>query len=111
VDDQSFVYENMYPVARVLYQNLPSFEMAGYALFAVIFLLSALVYKLGFAKKLPIGKNIVIGLFLAAGGLGLTFLAFFLPVVEGLVIAVMILVLYKIRLWREKRENADAASQ
>lgn len=104
--EQAFVYENMYPVARVLYQNLPSFEMAGYALFAAIFLLSALVYKLGFARKLSFGKNAAITLFLAAGGLGLTFLAFFLPVVEGLLIAALILVLYKIRLWREKRENA-----
>lgn len=106
MDDQAFVYDNMYPVARILYQNLPSFELAGYALLAVIFLLSAFVYKLGFAKKLPLGKNLVIGLFLAAGSLGLTFLAFFLPVVEGLVIAALILILYKIRLWREKRENA-----
>ena len=106
MDEQAFVYDNMYPVARVLYQNLPSFEIAGYALFAVIFLLSAFVYKLGFAKKLSVGKNAVIALFLAAGGLGLTFLAFFLPVVEGLVIAALILILYKIRLWREKRENA-----
>lgn len=106
MDDQAFVYDNMYPVARVLYQNLPSYEVAGYALFAFIFLLSVFVYKLGFAKKLPVGKNIVIGIFLAAGGLGLTFLAFFLPVVEGLVIAALILILYKIRLWREKRENA-----
>lgn len=106
MDDQAFVYDSMYPVARVLYQNLPSFEIAGYALFAVIFLLSAFVYKLGFAKKLSVGKNAAIALFLAAGGLGLTFLAFFLPVVEGLVIAALILILYKIRLWREKRENA-----
>ena len=105
MDERSFVYDSMYPVARVLYQNLP-IEGAGYALFAIILLLSAFVYKLGFAKKLPLGKNIVIGLFLAAGGLGLTFLAFFLPVVEGLVIAALILILYKIRLWREKRENA-----
>ncbi|MCM3610697.1 YlaH-like family protein [Planococcus sp. MERTA32b] len=105
MDERSFVYDSMYPVARVLYQNLP-IEAAGYALFAIILLLSAFVYKLGFAKKLPLGKNIVIGLFLAAGGLGLTFLAFFLPVVEGLVIAALILILYKIRLWREKRENA-----
>lgn len=106
MDEQAFVYENMYPVARVLYQNLPNYDMAGYALFAVIFILSAIVYKLGFAKKLSLGKNAAITLFLAVGGLGLTFLAFFLPVVEGLVIAALILVLYKIRLWREKRENA-----
>lgn len=105
-DEKAFVYDSMYPVARVLYENLPNYTLAGYALFAVIFLLSAFVYKLGFAKKLSIGKNAVIALFLMAGGLGLTFLAFFLPVVEGLVIAALILILYKIRLWREKRENA-----
>lgn len=105
-DEQAFVYDSMYPVARVLYENLPNYTLAGYALFAVIFLLSAFVYKLGFAKKLSIGKNAVITLFLLAGGLGLTFLAFFLPVVEGLVIAALILILYKVRLWREKRENA-----
>lgn len=106
MDEQAFVYDRMYPVARVLYENLPNFTVAGYALFAVIFLLSAFVYKLGFAKKLSIGKNVLIGIFLLIGGLGLTFLAFFLPVVEGLVIAALILILYKIRLWREKRENA-----
>ncbi|GKW44998.1 YlaH-like family protein [Planococcus sp. NCCP-2050] len=106
MDEQAFVYDRMYPVARVLYENMPNFTVAGYALFAVIFLLSAFVYKLGFAKKLSIGKNVVIGIFLLLGGLGLTFLAFFLPVVEGLVIAALILILYKIRLWREKRENA-----
>lgn len=105
-DEQAFVYDSMYPVARFLYETMPNYTIAGYALFAVIFLLSAFVYKLGFAKKLSIGKNAVIALFLLAGGLGLTFLAFFLPVVEGLVIAAMILILYKIRLWREKRENA-----
>ncbi|PSL27730.1 YlaH-like protein [Planomicrobium soli] len=104
--DQAFVYERMYPLARFLYETMPNFEIAGYALFAVIFLLSAFVYKLGFAKKLSIGQNAVIALFLLVGGLGLTFLALFLPVVEGLVIAALILILYKIRLWREKRENA-----
>ncbi len=105
-DEQAFVYDSMYPVARILYETLPNYTVAGYALFAVIFLLSAMVYKLGFAKKLSVGKNAVITLFLLTGGLGLTFLAFFLPVVEGLVIAALILILYKIRLWREKRENA-----
>ena len=106
MDEQAFVYDSMYPVARILYENLPSYAVAGYALFAVIFLLSAFVYKLGFARKLSLGKNVVIAVFLLIGGLGLTFLAFFLPVVEGLVIAALILILYKIRLWREKRENA-----
>ncbi|MGI2327334.1 YlaH-like family protein [Planococcus sp. YIM B11945] len=106
MDDQAFVYDRMYPLARFLYETMPNFSTAGYVLFAVIFLLSAFVYKLGFAKKLPLRQNAVIALFLLIGGLGLTFLALFLPVVEGLCIAAIILILYKIRLWREKRENA-----
>ncbi|MTD30368.1 YlaH-like family protein [Planomicrobium sp. YIM 101495] len=106
MDERAFVYDSMYPVARFLYETMPNVDIAGYALFAVIFLLSALVFKLGFARKLSLGRNIIIYLFLLTGCLVLTFLAFFLPVVEGLVIAALILILYKIRLWREKRENA-----
>lgn len=108
MEEQQFVYENMYPIARFLYEVLPSYNMAGYALYLVIFLLSALVYKLGFAKKLKMSQNIVIYLFLLIGCLMLTFLAFFLPVVEGLIIAAMILVLYKIRLHNEKKSSASA---
>ena len=108
MEEQQFVYENMYPIARFLYEVLPSYNMAGYALYLVIFLLSALVYKLGFAKKLKMSQNIVIYLFLLIGCLMLTFLAFFLPVVEGLIIAAMILILYKIRLHNEKKSSASA---
>jgi hypothetical protein len=108
LEEQQFVYENMYPIARFLYEVLPSYNMAGYALYLVIFLLSALVYKLGFAKKLKMSQNIVIYLFLLIGCLMLTFLAFFLPVVEGLIIAAMILILYKIRLHNEKKSSASA---
>ncbi|AQQ55116.1 YlaH-like family protein [Planococcus lenghuensis] len=96
----------MYPVARFLYSTLPNYDVAGVALLAIIFVLSAIVYKLGFAKKLGFWQNAIIGVFLLLGGLILTFLAVFLPVVEGLLIAMLILVLYKVRLWREKRENA-----
>jgi hypothetical protein len=109
LEEKQFVYENMYPIARLIYETLPSYTMAGYALYLVIFLLSALVYKLGFAKKLKMSQNIVIYLFLLIGCLMLTFLAFFLPVVEGLIIAAMILILYKIRLHNEKKSSASAS--
>jgi hypothetical protein len=99
----------MYPIARLLYEVLPSYNLAGYALYLVIFLLSALVYKLGFAKKLKLSQNIVIYLFLLIGCLMLTFLAFFLPVVEGLIIAAMILILYKIRLRKEQKRSPSAS--
>lgn len=106
--EQQSVYEKMYPFARLLYEVLPSYSMAGYILYLAIFLLSVLVYKLGFAKKLKWSQNAVIYLFLLIGCLMLTFLAFFLPVVEGLIIAAMILILYKIRLRNEKKRSASA---
>jgi len=92
--EQQFVYESMYPIARMLYETLPNFKVAGYALYLVIFLLSVVVYKLGFAKKLKMSQNLIIYTFLLLGCLMLTFLAFFLPVVEGLIIAAVILILY-----------------
>jgi hypothetical protein len=71
-------------------------------LYLTIFFLSILVYKLGFALKLPLLKSVVIYLFLGLGSTMLTFLAIFLPVAEGLVVAAMILIIYKIRLHQSK---------
>ena len=84
--------------------------MAGYVTFILVFLMSAIVYKLGFAKKLTLGRNIVIYAFLFIGCMILTFLALFLPMIEGLIVAALILIVYKSRLWREKREEAKQAN-
>ena len=110
-NDQAYVFNRMSGITRYLYENLPSFEIAGYATFIIVFLLSALVYKLGFAKKLSIGKNVVIYTFLLIGCLILTFLALFLPMIEGLIISALILIVYKSCLWREKRVEKRAAKQ
>ena len=85
---------------------MPNYDIAGYATFILVFLMSAIVFKLGFAKKLPLGKNIIIYAFLFFGCMILTFLALFLPMIEGLIVAALILIIYKSRLWREKREEA-----
>ncbi|WP_264737069.1 YlaH-like family protein [Cytobacillus firmus] len=77
-------------------------------LYITIVLLSILVFKLGFAKKLPIIKSAVIYTFLILGCTMLTFLGVFLPVAEGLVVAALILIIYKIRLNQEKKEQAKA---
>ncbi|MEG0385936.1 MAG: YlaH-like family protein [Solibacillus sp.] len=86
-----------------------AYDIAGYATFLIVFLMSAIVYKLGFAKKLSIGRNVVIYTFLFVGCIVLTFLALFLPMIEGLIVAALILIVYKSRLWREKREEAKSA--
>lgn len=103
------VMNRMSGITRYLYENLPNYDIAGYVTFVLVFLLSALVYKLGFAKKLSIGRNLIIYAFLFIGCMILTFLALFLPMIEGLIISALILIVYKSRLWREKREEAKQA--
>lgn len=104
--ENDYVMNRMSGITRYLYENLPNFDIAGYATFVLVFLMSAIVFKLGFAKKLPLGKNIIIYAFLFFGCIILTFLALFLPMIEGLIVAALILIIYKSRLWREKREEA-----
>ncbi|KAA6442315.1 YlaH-like family protein [Bacillus atrophaeus] len=75
-------------------------------LYGTIFVLAVIVFKLGFAMRLPILKSAVVYLFLALGCTVLTFLGVFLPVAEGLVVAALILIIYKIRLHQSKKEQS-----
>lgn len=119
LETESFVYERMSGVTRYIYENFASvsasgevnFVIPGYITFAIIFILSAIVYKLGFAKSLKLWQNIVIYIFLFVGCIMLTFFAFFLPMVEGLFVAALILIIYKSRMWREKREEEKATAK
>ncbi|OEH93950.1 hypothetical protein BFG57_10545 [Bacillus solimangrovi] len=83
-------------------------EMGMLLLYFTIFALSVIVYRLGFAKKLPILQNIVIYSVLAFGCTVLTFLGAFLPVAEGLVIATLVLGVYKIRLKQSQKTEKQA---
>ncbi|MGE7945939.1 YlaH-like family protein [Lysinibacillus sp. NPDC093688] len=110
-EETTKVYERMAGITRFLYENLPSYDIAGFVVFLLVFVLSAIVYKLGFAKKLKLSQNIVIYAFLFLGCIMLTFFALFLPMIEGLIVAALILIVYKTRMWREKREEQQAANQ
>ncbi|CAM3756460.1 YlaH-like family protein [Mesobacillus thioparans] len=76
-------------------------------LYLTIAALSILVYKLGFAQKLPVLKSVIIYAFLLLGSTVLTFLAIFLPIAEGLVVAALILIIYKLRLRQHKKAEAN----
>lgn len=78
-------------------------EVGMWLLYLTIVVLCIIVFKLGFAKKLPIAKSIIIYLFLILGCTILTFFAVFLPIAEGLVVAALILIIYKIRLHQTKK--------
>ncbi|ASA96346.1 MULTISPECIES: YlaH-like family protein [Anoxybacillus] len=74
-------------------------------LYATIVVLAIIVYRLGFARKLPMLKNVVIYTLLVLGCTILTFFAVFLPVAEGLLVAAVVLIIYK---WRLRREGEKA---
>ncbi|WP_042471561.1 YlaH-like family protein [Bacillus ndiopicus] len=108
------VYKKMSGITRFIYEYFASvdangmvnYTIPGYITLLVIFALSALVFKLGFARELPLMKNIIIYTFLFVGCIVLTLFALYLPMIEGLIVAALILIIYKTRLWREKREQA-----
>ena len=119
VINDEFVFGRMSGVARYLYDALGTinestgevdYDVAGFVLLLIIYALSAIVFKLGFAKALPLWQNMIIYMMLFLGCIMLTFFAFFLPIVEGLLVAALILIVYKSRMWREKRENRENAA-
>ncbi|MCQ6275122.1 YlaH-like family protein [Bacillus sp. V3B] len=85
-----------------LYRVDENSDLGMWLLYITILLLSILVFKLGFAQKLPLLKSVIIYLFLIFGCAFLSFLGIFLPITEGLVVAALILIIYKIRLHRYK---------
>ncbi|MFO1445756.1 YlaH-like family protein [Bacillus sp. Bva_UNVM-123] len=86
-----------------LYKVQENSTLGMWLLYITIIVLCIIVFKLGFAKKLPLIKSAVIYLFLILGCTILTFFAVFLPITEGLVVAALILIVYKIRLNQQKK--------
>ncbi|MGC4375497.1 YlaH-like family protein [Fictibacillus sp. Mic-4] len=90
------------PIALLL--GIDQHPVQGFfLLYIVITILSIIVYKLGFAKKLPILKSAVIYTFLVIGCFPLTLFGIGLPVAEGLIVAALILIIYKVRLYQSKK--------
>lgn len=117
VADTQFVFDRMSGISRFIYKTFETttssgemdYKTAGFVLLAVVFLMSALVFKLGFARKLKLVQTILIYTFLFIGCLILTFLAFFLPIVEGLIVAALILIIYRVRrMFEYKGDKKDS---
>lgn len=95
--------------ARLYRIGDPEYSQIGvWALYLTIVVLCGIVYKLGFAKKLSLGKSIVVYAIMALGCSFLTFLALFLPLAEVLVVAAVFLGLYKYRLHKEMKNEVKA---
>ncbi|MFC7372026.1 YlaH-like family protein [Fictibacillus iocasae] len=77
-------------------------------LYALIVLLCIIVYKLGFAKKLPVLKSLFIYILLLVGCFPLAILGIGLPVAEGLIVSAIFLGAYRYRLYKSKKKEAQA---
>lgn len=88
--------------------ELTDVKTAVWLQYLYIVLLSAIVYKLGFAKKLPLLKNIVIYICLLIGCFVMLIFSYALPIAEGLAGAALLLIIYKIRLHQTKKHQAEA---
>lgn len=75
-------------------------------MYGINVVLSAIAYKLGFARKLSIGKNILVYFLLILGTYITTiFSIMMLPMTESLVIIVIVLAIYRFRMHLQRKQN------
>lgn len=80
-------------------------QRAFLLLFGTIVVLSAIVYQLGFAKKLPVLKTALVYVFLIVGCFVITIFAERFPVVKCLMVIAIVFGGYKYRLYRSKKNE------
>ena len=91
-----------------LFQVDENAEAGMRLLYLTVFILSIIVYKLGFAKKLSLLKNVVIYFCMALGCTIFTFFAVFLPITEALFITAIFLGIYRFRLHLHRKSEKSA---
>ncbi|MFD2639628.1 YlaH-like family protein [Piscibacillus salipiscarius] len=90
------------PVEKFFLMDIGGTE-GFWLLFITVALLAMLTYKLGFAKKLPLLKSIVVYVLLVFGCFMLVIFAIGgLPIAEVLIITSIVLGIYRYRLHRER---------
>jgi|SRR5690625_1404821 len=70
------------------------------------FIFGIISYKLGFAKKLPLIKSVVIYILFAIGVFVITIFSILgLPITESLIIIALVLAIYRFRLHNQRKKN------
>lgn len=77
--------------------------------YVINLILSAIAYQLGFAKKLPVLKNMIVYILLMIGTFVVTIFSTVMrmPTVECLIIIIFVLGIYRFRLHRERKNRED----
>ncbi|GGN49036.1 MULTISPECIES: YlaH-like family protein [Oceanobacillus] len=80
-----------------------------WTMYFINLILSAIAYKLGFARKLSVGKNIFVYFMLVLGNYITTIFSIMkLPMTESLVVICIVLIIYRTRLhMQRKAKNAS----
>ena len=112
------VPDNLWPVADFFMRGLGDEVNLGdseevsllikgfFFLYLTVTALAIIAYKFGFAKKLSVGKNIIIYILLIIGTFFLTLIfGLNLPLAECLFIIAIVMGLYRLRLHRERRHQ------
>lgn len=78
-------------------------------MYVINFALSAIAYKLGFARKLPLGKSILVYVMLLIGNYITTIFSIMkMPMTESIILIVIVLAIYRSRLhFQRKAKNAS----
>lgn len=70
------------------------------------FIFGLIAYKLGFAKKLPLMKSVIVYILFAIGVFIITIFSIFkLPITESLIIISIVLAIYRLRLHNQRKKD------
>lgn len=85
--------------------DINGIENIFWVFYVMNFILCAIAYELGFARKLPLGKTIFVYLMLLVATFILTIFTTVMrmPTVESLFVIILILAIYRIRLHRQRQ--------
>lgn len=91
------------------YEQLLAIYNNGWVRYAIISLLTLILYKLGFERPLPLLKKLVVYIILVIGCYPLVILlAFGLPIIPALIAAIVLMVAVR---FREKRYKKNTSSE
>jgi hypothetical protein len=80
-------------------------QVPPWSLYFIILLLSVIIYKVAFARKLPPLKSLVVYFVLALGCVLFWIMQLVqFPMIQALLITVLIIVVTRVRLWYSKKQ-------
>lgn len=97
--------DRLSPTAGLISHFVSDPQTVFLILYVLVVVLSAIVYKLGFAKQLPVLKSVIVYAMLIIGCYPISIFAISFPVAESLFVVAFVLSVYKIRLHRSRRSG------